>query len=264
MTEPTISRSDVDRLSKAQKQAVAEAQRELGKVWRETEGLDPPKRRDALTQLTQAIIHKYGNVGSVAAEEWYNTVRLRWFDDTFEVNPYEQDPNDDYALRRIIRARADMLFPEAERYDPAGFLEYLGSLVERNVHQAGRATIARAVEREPHRGVRFGRVPTGPTTCMFCFMLASRGFVYRSADTASFRAHFNDDCEIVPQFKTGANRIEGYDPARMAGMWADARKAAETGAVDTSMAKAGATSQTMSALRRQHPELFEGSDGRIH
>lgn len=264
MTEPTITRSDVDRLSKAQKQAVLEAQRELGKIWRETEGLAPDKRRDALIQLTQAIIHKYGNVGNIAAADWYQTVRLRWFDDQFEVNEFEQDPYDDYQLRRIIRAKAYMLFPDAERYDPEGFLKYLSNVVERNVHGRGRQTIARAVEREPHKGVRFGRVPVGGKTCLFCFMLASRGFVYRTADTASFRAHFHDDCEIVPEFKAGANRIKGYDPDSMADMWAEARKAVDDGTVDTSNVKRATMNQVMSALRQQHPELFEGSDGRIH
>lgn len=121
MTEPTLTKADVQTLADAQKEAIKQAQRELGMVWRETEDLAPAARRDALVDLTQAIVHRYGNLGSSAAEEWYNTVRLRWFDDLFEVNPFEQDPNDDYQLRRIIRAKADMLFPEAERYDPEGF-----------------------------------------------------------------------------------------------------------------------------------------------
>lgn len=264
MTEPTLTKADVQTLADAQKEAIKQAQRELGMVWRETENLASAARRDALVDLTQAIVHRYGNLGSSAAEEWYNTVRLRWFDDLFEVNPFEQDPNDDYQLRRIIRAKADMLFPEAERYDPEGFLKYLNNVVERNVHQHGRTTIARAVEKEPHRGVRFGRVPTGATTCIFCFMLASRGFVYRSADTASFKAHFKDDCEIVPEFKAGANQIEGYDPDSMADMWAEARASLDSDDVDTSRAKSKTTNQVMSVLRQQHPELFEGSDGRVH
>ena len=59
---------------------------------------------------------------------------------------------------------------------------------------------------------RFARVPTGAETCPFCIMLASRGFVYWSSDTAGNLDHYHShcDCRVVPQF--GGESYEGYDP----------------------------------------------------
>lgn len=69
-------------------------------------------------------------------------------------------------------------------------------------------------------GVRFARVPSGKETCAFCFMLASRGFVYWDEETAGADGneyHPHCDCIIVPGFHadSGVNpdaQIEGYKP----------------------------------------------------
>lgn len=65
--------------------------------------------------------------------------------------------------------------------------------------------------RNDPRKPKWARVPTGPETCMFCIMLASRGFAYHSEDSAS-HVHANCDCRIVPGFD-GATSVAGYDPA---------------------------------------------------
>ena len=75
--------------------------------------------------------------------------------------------------------------------------------------------------------VLYARVPGGEDTCAFCNMLASRGPVYRSAESAGAddpdHYHANCQCEIVPMFDSvyqgQASRmhslstsVEGYDP----------------------------------------------------
>ena len=259
METPVITRADVDTLSKAQQSVIAEAKRELGKAWAETEGMDPAQRRDALIDLVQAIIHKYGLGDSQAAATWYEIVRARWFDDDFDVQPWEQDPNADARLVRAIRAKANLLFPEDPGYDPEAYLTYLNGLVDRNVHAHGQMTVAHNVKRD-HSGVRYARVPSGGETCQFCFMLCSRGYVYRSADSGSFHAHANDRCELVPQFKAGTAKVKGYDPDKMADLWSEASDA--VGSYD-GPAK-GTLNKTFAVLRAQHPELFAGADGRVH
>lgn len=259
MAEQAITRADVDALSKAQQSVIAEAKRELGKAWRETADLDPTQRRNALIDLTQAIIHKYGMGDSEAAATWYEIVRARWFDDNFEVQPWETDPNDDRRLREAIRAKANMLFPEDAGYDPEGFLNYLNGLVDRNVHAHGQMTVAHNVKRD-RRGVRYARVPTGGETCQFCFMLCSRGYVYRTADSGSFHAHANDKCELVPEFKKGTAKVKGYDPDRMAAVWAEAADMVS----DYNGDATGQLGKTFAVLRAQHPEMFTSADGRVH
>lgn len=80
--------------------------------------------------------------------------------------------------------------------------------------------------------VRYARVPSGRETCSFCFMLASRGFVYHSEQTAEGRGlhgvHDHCDCIIVPGVP-GETEIDGYDPVAMERRW---RQCAETIGVD--------------------------------
>lgn len=53
-------------------------------------------------------------------------------------------------------------------------------------------------------------------TCLFCTMLASRGFAYQSQETAS-HAHDGCDCTIVPSWKKAT--IKGYDPDALYDEW---------------------------------------------
>lgn len=64
--------------------------------------------------------------------------------------------------------------------------------------------------------VRFARVPTGPETCTFCTMLASRGFVYWSREDAGEFGHFHRKCDCKVVASTDAEGLEGYDPERYA------------------------------------------------
>lgn len=97
--------------------------------------------------------------------------------------------------------------------------------VARSVENSGRWTVIQAAETDPlgeddfffddefeviesaprqRRGVRWARVPTGRETCGWCLMLASRGPVYRSAESAGggdmLSWHTGCDCHIVPVF----------------------------------------------------------------
>ena len=58
---------------------------------------------------------------------------------------------------------------------------------------------------------RYMRLPMGSETCEFCIMLASRGAVYRSRETAGYLNHYhaNCDCLVVPVID--GNYPEGYD-----------------------------------------------------
>lgn len=69
---------------------------------------------------------------------------------------------------------------------------------------------------------RYARVPSGAETCMFCLMLASRGFVYHNERSAGGLDHWHDncDCRIVPGFP-GSTEVEGYDPGEIYGRWSD-------------------------------------------
>ena len=77
-------------------------------------------------------------------------------------------------------------------------------------------TIMANARRDRTKGVRFARVPTGHETCTFCLMLASRGAVYHSRQSAGEFRHFHRhcDCKVVPGFEDDpmAELVEGIKP----------------------------------------------------
>ena len=69
------------------------------------------------------------------------------------------------------------------------------------------------------RKPRFARVPSGGETCTFCLMLASRGFVYRSAQKAGELGHYHAHCDCRIVVGWDDTEIEGYDPAALYDKW---------------------------------------------
>lgn len=97
---------------------------------------------------------------------------------------------------------------------------------------AGRCTQYNA-EHDPFGGeTRYARVPTGEETCDFCIMLASRGPVYHTEESAGAFDHWHAhcDCRVVPFWGTydvGPSRrgsvmsVEGYDPDELYDRYVD-------------------------------------------
>ena len=265
----------------------------MGRLWMELEPLPAARQRDALLDLLPALCRKYGDVGSVAAAEWYDALWHTWFDGDFEAQPINE--SDDKTLRDIIRAKAGLLFdkPGGTSADPVGFLRWANKFIDRNVKDPGRATIRHNAQRDPHRP-GYARVPSGPDTCPFCLMLAGRGYIYRNAETAGAGHSFHDecDCEIVPEWGAGSNHIEGYDPDRYERMYREAHDALEDPHADPRLLEAADSvspytvtitqnngkrrthtyapgdpnnlNSLAAIMRRQHPDLFKGTDGHVH
>lgn len=225
-TGRTPNRDDINQLNKAHNRTVEQARRELQKIWNTVmvryDG-DPAAQRDALLELVSALAGKYADVDSAAAAEWYETMRLKWFDDDFEVS-VGYDDNTRW-IREGIRTQAGALWGD----DPDKLRRYLMANMERWVKQGGRDTIARNVERDP-RKPRFARVPQGPT-CGWCVMLASRGWVYSSAEAAGELKKYHNDCncEIVPSWDKDKPIVEGYDPDDLYQRYLKCRETVEDG-----------------------------------
>ncbi|KAB5608405.1 hypothetical protein [Bifidobacterium jacchi] len=212
----TPDRKDVDKLARAQQEAVRAARRELRRTFETVYNMyygDPAGMRDALLDLVPAIARKYGDVGSVAAGEWFEQMRAKWFKDQTDIDATYQP--DDTAMRGTIRRLAGHLWDEEDGTpaDPDMMLRGLLANMDKWVKAGGRETIERASRRDA-RKPRYARVPQGPT-CGFCIMLASRGFVYSSAEAAGgdMNDYHNDcDCEPIPSWDKKNPKIEGYDP----------------------------------------------------
>lgn len=266
------SRADVDLLLNASRGIVKLATAELNRFYRSLTVTDPVLVRDALAMFVPELVVKYGDYAATVAADWYERVRrdavggaynartvgpvpaaqvdgsVRWAaGKLFEhEDPIYEDVIDEsgYVATRQIGTRLIAA-------DPDGMLALLAGSVQRYVFQSSRGTIARNVQLDPSKP-RFGRVPTGAKTCAWCTLLASRGFVYHSRETAGISDHFHDDCDcqIVSQWDDAA-AIDGYDPDELYGMYMTARQELE-GAGNL----APRDDEIAARMRRLFPESF--------
>ncbi|MCI9129345.1 MAG: hypothetical protein HFJ65_03375 [Eggerthellaceae bacterium] len=127
-----------------------------------------------------------------------------------------------------VRYYADVLKGGATEASKVKFRKDCAALSKYYVHRNAFENMIQNCERQD---IRWARVPTGVETCSFCFMLASRGFDYRSKETANavrHGKHSHCDCIVIPGVR-GETVIDGYNPDAMYGRW---RKCAEAISVD--------------------------------
>ena len=113
------------------------------------------------------------------------------------------------------------------------------------------AALGRADSKKLGKRVKFARVPTGATTCPYCLMLASRGFVYASELKALNANHRHCDCRIVEGFE--GMTIEGYDPDEYYDMWKHPEKY-ESAQLDSSIVQ-------IVGVSKGAPMSFDDADG---
>lgn len=215
------SRSDVNRLTAAQRELVRMAQNELAGFFSAADLSSPERVRDALLEIVPLLTREYGELAATVAAEWFETVHPGAF-----LAQTAADTFPSAGVTESVRYHAGALFTD----DPYAALSGISGALQRFVLYSGRETVARNVKLDPSKP-RFGRVPTGSKTCAWCSMLASRGFVYMSKKTAGMVAsdyHDDCDCQIVPEWDSGSSNIEGYDPDRLYSQYLQARDAAGT------------------------------------
>lgn len=152
---------------------------------------------------------------------------------------------------RVARYQAGKL----RRDDRGGFVEQVAQAARGRAVRRANETTARNAARNVSRGVRYARIPTGGETCPWCLMLASRGFVYRSAGAAA-HSHRGCDCICVAAADVDADgrgeggepAVEGYDRSPYLDAYARALESEELTPSQLARAakRAGASSSTRS------------------
>jgi hypothetical protein len=158
-----------------------------------------------------ALVDQYGRASASLAADYYDAERvasrvtgqftvplldpppteqveesLRWA--TKDLWPRDPDaPSTTPAQLEPLDVRLDAAETKAE------------NAAQKLVTGTGRGTIIRAVQKDP-QAVGWARAAP-PGACAFCAMLATRGMVYRSEETADFRAHDSCNCGVTPVYK---------------------------------------------------------------
>lgn len=168
--------------------------------------------RNAVIAIMQPACGASSMLAARLAAEFYDGLRLRFgIDDGYraEVDSLREPEATDGA----VRAFADKLDDSIPNV--SAFQQLCVDRIDYETRLAANKCVEFNAKNDPKRP-RWARIPTGAETCQFCIMLASRGFVYHSKETAS-HAHAHCDCRIVPSWdKSGA---EGYDPDEYYDMW---------------------------------------------
>lgn len=160
--------------------------------------------REALFDLLPGLILNFAENAAVVAAEWYDEHRLEL---DVPGNHEAFVPNlRDPGVESLVR------WAEREAQSTLTRLSLIEGGVFRRIENGSRAAIIENTMADPQgRGFqRYARVST--TGCGFCQMLAGRGEVYRSAESASFGAHDNCRCVAVPAFDGAPVPVRPYEP----------------------------------------------------
>lgn len=93
----------LDRLSKA-------SQLEFEKAWRKLQGLPPEELRDALIEVVEGIVAKYGDMAATVAAEYYEGERSDALGGEYEALLADTVPREQ--IEAVVRYAAGHLFEE--------------------------------------------------------------------------------------------------------------------------------------------------------
>lgn len=164
--------------------------------------------RNQVIAYMQELAALYGDAAATLAADLYNEMAEE--SGTNVPDAELADRVVDEAVASSVRYHAKHLWGGAANVQ--AFKEGVLASVRRYVKDQANRTIIKNAKRDGEKkGVRFARIPTGDETCAFCMMLASRGFVYYTEETAEGLNHGHDncDCKIIPGFG-GNPGIGGY------------------------------------------------------
>ena len=205
-------RADVDAYGDA---AATYVEQYLRALMAENPGMSVAELRDEAIAAIDDALNAFGDQASALALDFFEEI----------VTSYGIEP--DTEIESVIPSE---MIEGGVRYRARDLVEGLSDKFTRDVADLSRYYIHRSafenMERNCERNdVRYARVPSGRETCGFCFMLSSRGFVYRSERTAGGTHDYHDhcDCVIIPGFKDlpASEQVEGYDPEAMLDRWHD-------------------------------------------
>ena len=196
----SISRDEAEAYRQAQAGVRVLVERDLARFWAKLDFSRPDWVASATRAYVPLLVRRYGSAAADLAASWYDEQRaLAGLDDAFRAeafaSPYE-DAVDGMVGRALGRVSAG---------DAAGALTALTSNTAKYVLGAGRATIARNVDRDPSAS-GWQRV-TRAGACEFCRGLAGRGGVYKRT-TVHFAAHGSCNCAAVPSWDASAPEVD--------------------------------------------------------
>lgn len=185
---------------KSQADVVRLAHRDLAAFWKLLDTSNPVAAKATLQEFMVTLVGTYGEVSGALAADYYDTLRTE-----AKVRGAHRSalaaPIDAEKVTQSASWASQPLFDDVA--DASAALSRAQGVSQRLVQETGRNTLFDNGRRDPAKP-RWARVPIGDS-CDFCIMLASRGAVYLSSDSAGAMTgfHDHDDCQPTPSFNDG-------------------------------------------------------------
>ena len=165
-------------------------------------------QQDAMIDIAEAIVNKYGDASATLAAEFYDTIGALAGRTLPPAVPADPATTEDIARAVVGTANS-------------GNPDIVSGAVGRLVKMQGVDTTMQNAIRD---GAEWAWIPRGDT-CAFCIALASRGWQEASKKALkgghAEHIHANCDCTYAIRFDSSSN-VAGYDPDAYLEMWYDA------------------------------------------
>lgn len=186
---------------------------DLQAAWPNLDAADLKGTLPRFTSLVYAIVHKYAPLSGSLSGRFYQHARRDAGLPSGNVKiPDSPGPQQ---VSTVVRWAVSDLWADPTAVEPAQ--TKIDGAVARLVQDIGRATITDTV-RTDSKAKGWARI-TEPNPCAFCALLATRGAVYKSDESASFKSHDHCRCHAEPIFAA-------YEPSAEVRQWqADYAKA---------------------------------------
>lgn len=210
-----IARSDYEEFADIASAASSEALADFERFWANLDFSDVAAAREAAIEYAMALIETYGDAAATNAADFFELA-------TKTKNAFLADAGNAERTSQVVRYAMKLVIDG----EPENALSTIKADINLQIQGAGRDTI---IENARKKKARFARVPRGDKTCAFCVMLASRGWVYHTKETAGDlnRFHPHCDCQIVAGLP--GDTLEGYDPDALYERYRDCRKVCGSG-----------------------------------
>lgn len=217
-----VPREYLDNYSSGLAKVSKRAQNEMRAALRQIDYSGPVDAwRDTVVGVVDAYCAGASDLAAFNSSAFYDGLRERVVGS--RMGAYAQSERNQTGTDKAVRAFINKLLED----DYEGFEDLCCERLDYEVTaSAGRAMAYNA--RHDPGAPRYARVPQGQTTCDFCVMLASRGPVYHTMESAGAftKFHAHCDCMVLPFWNTyaietdaggiirrsGTTSYEGYNP----------------------------------------------------
>lgn len=209
-----LSREDFEKYGQTTVELANQASEEFDRFIKSLNVSDYWAVRETIFDFAEGLIREYGGAAALNAADFFES-------QTGIANALASESIDLKSLDTSLRyAISKARYDELEKSPLSAVNQNIARQTKNQAHQT-------MVDNARRSHTMFARVPTGAHTCAFCMMLASRGFVYYSRQSAGEMMQFHNDCDC--HIVAGVDGVEGYDPEELYRDYKDARENADSG-----------------------------------